>query len=94
MIIFYTILHHYLTYLILGVILILIFYKLTEIYYNMDTRIWQFNALYAIRWGCVILGMICITASLVLYKFERDAKLVTPIPIHKPDPTQTELTHV
>ena len=79
--------------MIFGVILILSFYKLTEIYYNMDTRIWQFNVLYAIRWACFILGMICITASVALYKFERDAKLVNPIPIHKPVSPE-DVTHV
>lgn len=77
--------NNYLTYLILGVILILIFYKLTEIYYNMDTRTWKFTALYIIRWTCIVLGLLCICSTLTLYKRTLDVPTKVPIPIHKPE---------
>lgn len=93
MTIIYIILQHYLTYLILGVVLVLIFYKLTEIYYNMDTRTWRFTALYIIRWTCIVLGLLCICSALTLYKRTLDVPNKVPIPIHKPESPE-DVIHV
>ena len=66
--IIFTIITHYITYLILGILLILVFYKLTEIYYNMDCRHWAFNWIYVVRWIGFVLAITCIGIALVLYR--------------------------